>query len=106
MRPILLLLLTCALAVGAAGCGGGGSSGGSQQSFSNYETQMQALGARLGAAIEAAGNKNIGASSPAIVHNLQHVQLLLRNAAAKLAQITPPSKVAAEHQALMTGVRD
>ena len=103
------LLLAAVLAAFAAGCGGGGSSsssGSDQQEFSSYETAMQSLGQKLGLAIQTAGNGNISASSAKVVKNLQHVQVLLRNAATKLEQITPPDKVSAAHALLIRGVRE
>jgi ABC-type glycerol-3-phosphate transport system substrate-binding protein len=102
-----LLLLVVSIAAAAAGCGGGGgSSNNSAQPFSDYETKMQALGAKLGAAISATGNKNISANAAAIEHNLQHVQVLLRNAATKLEAITPPKDVADAHAQLIAAVRE
>jgi hypothetical protein len=100
-----LLLAAGCLAVVAAGCGGG-SGNGSTQPFSDYETQMQQLGATLGAAIATAGGKNISAGPAQIEHNLRHVQVLLRTAADRLARITPPQNVAAAHQQLIAGVRE
>jgi hypothetical protein len=99
-----LLLAAATLAVVAAGCGGG-SKNTSTQAFSDYETQMQQLGATLGAAIASAGGKNISAGPALIEHNLRHVQVLLRSAALKLEKITPPQDVAAAHQQLIAGVR-
>jgi len=109
-----LLVLGAAVALIAAGCGGGGgggnggsASGGDQsQSFTPYETQMQRLGQQLGAAIAAAGNKNISATSAAIEKNLRKVQLELRNTAVKLEHITPPAKIKTDHQLMINAVRE
>ena len=102
------LLLAATVAFFAAGCGGGGggSRGDSQQSFSSYELQMQNLGHTLGAAIISAGNANISATPARIARNLRHVQVLLRAAATKLEQITPPATIRAPHELLLKGVRE
>jgi len=105
-----LAVLGAALAILAAGCGGGGGgnagSGDQSQSFTPYETAMQRLGQQLGAAITAAGNKNISATSASIEKNLRKVQVELRSTAAKLQRITPPDKIKADHQLMIHAVRE
>jgi len=109
------LVAALVLAAGAAGCGGGGggsgggvdnSSSAGQGSFSNYETAMQALGRRLSQVILSSGNANISASPARIVRNLRRVQAELRATAAKLAKITPPDKIKADHELMIQGVRE
>jgi hypothetical protein len=109
-RGLVLLLLGAAIAVAGAGCGGGSSSssGGDlgNGGFSPYETQMQALGQTLGAALLDTGSSNRTATDAQVVRNLRKAQRALRSAAAKLAKIDPPPKAAAGHKLLEKGVRE
>jgi hypothetical protein len=108
-RALVVLLLGATAAILIAGCSGGsggGSNNAAEQSFSTYETSMQALGRTLGAAITASGNANISATPAAIARNLRRVQVELRTAAVKLEKITPPAQVRAQHELLTKGVRE
>jgi hypothetical protein len=106
-RAVAVLLLGAAIAVVAAGCGGGSKkTTTSDTAFTPYETSMQKLGASLYSTLVNFGTANRTATGPAIViRNLRGEQVQLRAAAAKLAKITPPDKVKAEHAQLISGVR-
>jgi len=103
------LLLGAALAVAGAGCGGGGSSssstnGDGEGGFTQYETQMQALGTTLAETLISTGTANRTGTDAQIKANLRKNQRALRAAASKLDQITPPPEAAAGHALLKKGV--
>jgi hypothetical protein len=108
-RGLVLLLLGAALAVAGAACGGGGSSSGTangegEGGFTQYETQMQALGNTLAETLMSTGTANRTATDAQIKANLRKNQRALRAAASKLEKITPPPEAAAGHALLRKGV--
>jgi hypothetical protein len=104
-RALALAALLAVIGVAAAGCGGGGSSS-NGGGFSPYEVKMQALGNSLNTTLRAEAKANATAAPGQVEKNLRTQQAALRRAANKLALITPPANVAADHQLLIKGVRE
>jgi hypothetical protein len=119
---VLVLVLSCALAVGAAGCGGGSSSQTTpaaakqtrparparRRGTTLYERQMQVLGERLAAELATAG-RAVGAPTakrPVIEGVLRTAQRQLRAAADELARIRPPAGIEQQHRRLIAAVRE
>jgi len=71
---------------------------------------MKQLGAQVGNSIQQIGNlivvNRTVAKKPQVVRQLRRLQVVLRNAAAKLAGITPPAKIRKQHELLARGVRE
>jgi tellurite resistance protein len=107
-RAVAILLLAAAVAIACAGCGGSSSTGGSgsasPDTFTPYETAMQALGVKLYATLASLGKANISGKPVVIERNLRRSQAQLRHAAAELTKITPPARIKADHEELIRGV--
>jgi hypothetical protein len=100
-RVIALLALAGAVLLVVAGCGGGGG-GGTPLSKAEYEQQMQAIGQDLSKALDTSGGS---ASAAEAVTTVENAQEMLREAADKMDEMTPPEDITTEHDQLVAGVR-
>ncbi len=110
-RALVLSALVAATVTVVVGCGDSTTSGStsapsSSNGFSPYETEMQTLGQQLSAALASLGQSNVGQPPAVIAQHMVAVQVKLRSAARKLAAITPPDEIKAEHAQLLGGVRE
>jgi hypothetical protein len=111
-RAVVLSVLAASVVAFGVGCGGSSSSNSTDSSspsspgFSKYETEMQALGVQLGAELARLGQSNVGVPPKVIAQHLVAVQVQLRSTADKLAAITPPEAIKADHALLLKGVRE
>ncbi len=102
--PLLALgAIAMLLAAGCGGGGGGGTTAAQPLAKADYIAQMKVIGKGLSTSLNTLGTATTAAKAATA---LQLVQTDLRAAADKIAAITPPDAVKAEHAQLVQAVRD
>jgi hypothetical protein len=100
VKRALVVFACLASVVAVSGCGGGG--GGSALSKEDYETQMQALQAKLSSGASGLSSAFSDTSDlDAMGKGLTEAATFLDEASTELADIEPPEDVAEPHQAMI-----
>ena len=101
MKRAVIVIACLASVITVAGCGGGGG-GSAALSKEDYETQMQALQAKLSSTADQLSSAFSDPSDlPAMSKGLRDAADLLDDASTALADISPPADVAEPHQSMV-----